>query len=89
MDHIRVSSFFEEILRERFNKAVDGQYILLIDLDGAWGYPSSFVGGSFGKLSMEKGSQLVLKHLDFKSDKNPLRIDKVKNEIKNPTPPEK
>lgn len=81
--------FLEDILLERFNKAVDGNYILLIDLDGVWGYPSSFIGGSFGKLSIERGSELLLKHLQFKSDKNSLRIDKVINEIKNPTPPKK
>lgn len=81
--------FLEDILLERFNKAIEGNYILLIDLDGVWGYPSSFIGGSFGKLSIDMGSVLLLKHLQFKSEKNPLRIDKVINEIKNPTPPKK
>lgn len=78
--------FLEEILLDRFNKAVENNYILLIDLDGVWGYPSSFISGSFGKLSMERGSEIVLKHLEFKSDMNPLRIEKVKAEIRNPTP---
>lgn len=81
--------FLEDILLERFNKAVTEEYILLIDLDGVWGYPSSFIGGSFGKLSIDRGSELLLKHLKFKSEKNPLRINKVINEIKNPTPPKK
>lgn len=81
--------FLEELFLERFNKAVQENYILLVDLDGVWGYPSSFVSGSFGKLSMERGADLLLNHLSFKSDKNPLRIDKVINEIKNPTPPKK
>lgn len=81
--------FLEEILLERFNRAVAGSYLLLIDLDGVWGYPSSFVGGSFGKLSIERGSELLLKHMRFKSEKNPIRIDKIKNEIINPTPPKK
>jgi hypothetical protein len=78
--------FLEDVFLARFNKAVDENYIVLIDLDGVWGYPSSFVSGSFGKLSMERGSEILLKHLQFKSDKNPIRIDKVLNEIKNPTP---
>jgi len=81
--------FLEDILLERFNKAVEGNYLLLIDLDGVWGYPSSFIGGSFGKLSIDRGSEILLKHLRFKSDKNPLRIDKIINEINNPTPPKK
>ncbi|SFF27304.1 STAS-like domain-containing protein [Flavobacterium xueshanense] len=78
--------FLEDVFLTRFNKAVEENYIILIDLDGVWGYPSSFVSGSFGKLSMERGSEILLKHLQFKSDKNPIRIDKVLNEIKNPTP---
>lgn len=78
--------FLEDILLARFNKAVEENYILLIDLDGVWGYPSSFVSGSFGELSMKRGPEILLKHLSFKSDKNPIRIDKIINEIKNPTP---
>ena len=78
--------FLEDYLLQRFNKAVEGNYILLVDLTGVWGYPSSFVSGSFGKLSMDRGSALVLKHLQFKSEKNPLSIEKVISEIKDPTP---
>ena len=78
--------FLEDILLPRFIQAVENNYILLIDLDGVWGYPSSFISGSFGKLSMERGAELLLKHLKFKSDMNPMRIDKVIAEINNPTP---
>ena len=78
--------FLEDLFLERFEKAVEGNYILLVDLTGVWGYPSSFVSGSFGKLSMDRGAELLLKHLKFKSDNNPLNCDKVTNEIQNPTP---
>ena len=76
--------FLEELLLPKFEKAVAGNYILLIDLDKVWGYPSSFVSGSFGKLSLAKSAVLVLKHISFKSDENPIRLEKVINEIKNP-----
>jgi len=76
--------FLEEILLPKFEKAVAGNYKLLIDLDKVWGYPSSFVSGSFGKLSLAKSSELVLKHIEFKSDDNPIRLEKVINEIKSP-----
>lgn len=76
--------FLEELLLPKFEKAVAGNYILLIDLDKVWGYPSSFVSGSFGKLSLAKSADLVLKHISFKSDENPIRLEKVINEIKNP-----
>jgi hypothetical protein len=77
--------FYDKFLKDRFVKARDGGYKLLIDLDGFWGWPSSFVSGSFGFLSMKYGSDLVLKHIDFKSDKNPLKITKAIYEIENPT----
>ena len=76
--------FLEEILIIKFEKAVENNYILLIDLDKVWGYPSSFVSGSFGKLSIAKGADIVLKHIQFKSDENPIRLEKIINEIKKP-----
>lgn len=76
--------FLEDILLSKFEKAVAEKYILLIDLDKVWGYPSSFVSGSFGKLSISKGADLVLKHIQFKSDENPIRLEKIIYEIKNP-----
>ena len=76
--------FLEEILLPKFEKAVAGDYILLIDLDKVFGYPSSFVSGSFGKLSVDKTADLVLKHIQFKSDENPVRLEKIIREIKDP-----
>ena len=71
--------FLDEWLLPKFEKAVSEDYILLIDLDKVWGYPSSFVSGSFGKLSVTKGSSIVLKHLRFKSEENPIRLEKIIN----------
>lgn len=77
-------TFLNDFLRPRFNKAVDEQYILKIVLDGVLGFPSSFVSGSFGKLSIEKTSTLLLKHIEFVSDDNLLRKEKIIFEIQNP-----
>jgi len=76
--------FLEEILLPKFEKAVKDNYILFIDLDKVFGYPSSFVSGSFGKLSVDKTAELVLKHIQFKSDENPVRLEKIIREIKDP-----
>lgn len=76
--------FLEEHLEPKFDKAVEGNYILDIDLDGVWGYPSSFVSGSFGKLSIKHGSEKILKHIQFKSEQSALRLEKIINEIKKP-----
>jgi len=75
--------FLERLLRPRFEKAVKGGYILEIEIDGVWGYPSSFVSGSFGMLSIEKGANEVLKYLVFKSS-NQTRIQKFIAEINDP-----
>lgn len=76
--------FLEEHLLPAFERAVVGGFCIMIDLDGVWGYPSSFVSGSFGKLSVEKGAALVEKHLRFKSDENNMRLERVRKEIANP-----
>ncbi|WP_179019561.1 STAS-like domain-containing protein [Winogradskyella forsetii] len=76
--------FFNELLHPKYLKSVEGKYMLLIDLDGVFGYPSSFVSGSFGALSIKYGPDQVLKHLKFKSDRRPIRIDKIRYEIINP-----
>ena len=81
--------FLEDILQNKFEKAVQNDGILFIDLDGVFGYPSSFVSGSFGKLSLDKGAELLLRHIQFKSDDSPIRLDEVISEIKNPKKKEK
>lgn len=76
--------FYDNFLLPRFEQAAKNSYALLIDIDGVWGWPSSFVSGSFGLLSQEKGVQKVLTHLKFKCDSNPMKIEKAKYIIKNP-----
>jgi len=76
--------FLEDILLPKFEKAVNDGYILEIDLNRVYGYPSSFVSGSFGKLSLKHGAELVLKHIVFKSEDNPLNTEKIHKEITNP-----
>jgi hypothetical protein len=74
---------FLEILRPKFLMARGQNTKLNIYLDGVFGYPSSFVSGSFGKLSIEFGSETLLRHLKLIST-NSIRIDKIISEISNP-----
>lgn len=76
--------FLEDYLEPRFIKAKNENYKLEIDLDGVWGYPSSFISGSFGKLSLKYTSESVLKHIEFKSNQSSIRAEKIINEIKKP-----
>lgn len=82
-------AFLEDVLLPAFETAVANNQKLLIDLDGVWGYPSSFISGSFGKLSLDKGSELVLKHIEFKSDDSKTRLDEIIQEIRQPRTYEK
>ena len=76
--------FLSEILRPKFQQAISEDAMLRIDLDDMWGYPSSFVSGSFGKLGTEYGADKVLKRIIFKSDDNPFLIEKITYIIRHP-----
>ena len=76
--------FLEDLLRPWFEKAVAAKSLLRIELDGTWGYASSFISGSFGELSQQFGKGLVHSHIQLVSEENPLLIEKIKNEINEP-----
>jgi hypothetical protein len=73
--------FLEELLEPWFLKAKLAGEILRIELDGTWGYASSFISGSFGELSKKYGRDSVCAHIHLVSEENPLLLDKIKNEI--------
>lgn len=76
--------FYDTLLEKRFQQAVQGNYILLVDLDDFWGWPSSFVSASFGQLSIKFGKDLVLSHLNLKCNSNPMKVTKTIHRINNP-----
>ena len=77
--------FYEDLLKPKFLEAQAKGVKLEIDLDGVWGYPSSFVSGSFGKLSLEYTSEMVLSIVVFISEESETRKDRIIAEIKHPT----
>jgi hypothetical protein len=76
-------AFLEEHLYPKFQVAQKNKQKLKVFLDGVFGYPSSFVSGSFGKLAIEFGADLVIKTIELITD-NPIRKEKIEQEIKNP-----
>lgn len=84
MDHILVKNFWG-IVKPKFEEAVRNKVKLIINLDGVWGYPSSFVSGAFGKLSLEMGSEAVLSTIVFISDESEIRKNRIITEIEHPT----
>jgi hypothetical protein len=69
--------FYEELLKRKFQEAVDMGVKLKIDLDGVEGYPSSFLSESFGLLGNEFGAEEVLNRLIIVSNEVPKYIQKI------------
>ena len=74
--------FYEELLLPSFEAAVASNRTLLIDLDGVWGYASSFISGSFGVLAKKFGSEVVKKTLTFKSQDDATLLRTIEEEIR-------
>lgn len=66
--------------------------LLEIDLNDMNGYPSSFISGSFGKITFElgkvmgqkKASELIKKHIVLKCEDSSSRAKAIEDEINNP-----
>ena len=69
----------EEILKPSYKRAIEENKKLFIDLDGCYGFPSSFLDESFGGIAREYGCQNILKILEFKSLDQPSLVEVIKN----------
>ena len=73
--------FRESILEPSF-KGLSDTDVLLIDMDGAFGYPISFLEEAFGGLARIYGPEEVLRKLRFKSSEEPSLIPNVERYIR-------
>lgn len=71
----------EDFLEPEFKMAIEGNYKLLVDLDGTVGYGTSWLEEVFGGLARKYGNNRVLNLLEFKSDEEPYLIDDIKDYI--------
>ena len=74
--------FREEILIPFFLDINEGDKGL-VDLDGCFGYATSFLEEAFGGLSRMYGPMIVLSKLEFKSDEEPNLISEIREYIAN------
>ena len=54
---------------------------LLVDLDGGFGYASSFLDEAFGKLPQKYGPRKGILNVRFKSDDEPLLLEEIQRYI--------
>ena len=63
--------FRQRLLKPKFDQAEASRKKLLVDLDGGFGYATSFLEEAFGGLAREYSPERVLKVLEFKSEEEP------------------
>ena len=75
--------FRKEWLEPRFIEALESNEKLIINLDGGYGYPTSFLEEAFGGLARMYDKKKILKTLEFISDDEPILIEEIKEYINN------
>lgn len=73
--------FRESILEPKFKEAKNKGELLTIDLDGGYGYPTSFLEEAFGGLARKYGAASVSATLKFVSRDEPSLIDEIQEYI--------
>lgn len=73
--------FRDKKLIPAYDRAVEENKKLIIDLDGCMGYPSSFLDESFGGLARLYPERNILDTVDFISQDQPGLIDEIKEYI--------
>lgn len=73
--------FRESILEPKFLEAENKGELLTIDLDGGYGYPTSFLEEAFGGLARKYGSARVSSTLRFVSRDEPSLINEIQEYI--------
>ena len=69
--------FRESLLQPKFEEAIKKGEKLVVDLDGGYGYPTSFLEEAFGGLARTFGSQKVLESLEFVSEDEPALVEEI------------
>lgn len=76
--------FFSDFLDKQFEDVRNNKSKLIIELDGTWGYATSFLSEAFGLLSDKYGSEEVFEIIVLTSDEDPELIEYIEKIIKNP-----
>ena len=75
--------FRESLLEPKYILARNSNQKLIINLDGAYGYTTSFLEEAFGGLARKYGSAEVADTLEFISEDEPSLIQEINGYIQN------
>lgn len=71
----------ETILIPKFTECMNKKDKLIVNLDGLYGYPSSFLEEAFGGLSRKFGKKLVKSIISIECYDDESQIDRIKRYI--------
>lgn len=76
--------FKNKLLKPRYLEAIEKEETLIIDLDGGYGYGSSFLEEAFGGLirDLNKNYKQAIEVIILKSNDEPALIEDIKKYIK-------
>lgn len=69
--------FREEFLKPKYLEAKSKSLRLLVDLDGGYGYPTTFLQEVFGGLSQQYPKDDIFKVIELKSENQPSLISTI------------
>lgn len=70
--------FREKYLVPAYEKAEQENETIIVDLDGGYGYPTSFLEEAFGGLARIYSPKDVLKRIEIISEDEPALVDEIK-----------
>jgi len=73
--------FYETILQKKFESALKNKLNLTIDLDGTYGFATSFLNEAFNRLAIDFGADTVWKNITIISSEEPYLIEEIKEYI--------
>lgn len=76
--------FYEKLLKPKFEEALSKSTTLEVDLDGTYGYATSFISEAFGTLSTEFGKDVVLQNIKITSTEEKKILEYTIKVIKSP-----
>lgn len=75
--------FRKKLLEPKFEEAIEKKQKLIINLDGGYGYPTSFLEEAFGGLARIYDKKQILETIEFISQDEPILVEEIKEYINN------